>query len=257
MHSMRVNPATHLARSQAMPVESRILRQLISALVGAGLVTGCALRTASAPLEQLDHVVLAISDLGAGIEQLGSICGVAPVRGGVHPRTGTENALLSSGSGAYLEILAPQPGAGLSPEYGVLRAVGDLLPASWAVATRNADVTVENLRAAGYFVSEPQAGSRQTPLGDVIRWRTFEVTRPQIAGAPFFIEWDPASAHPATTSPAGCSLLSLEHHTPDDEQLRRLMTLLHLEGQVVRGATARLVVTLKGASGPARLPRTF
>jgi hypothetical protein len=217
-------------------------------------MTGCAMRPAMPTTHGIDHVVLAISDLDRGIEQLGEICGVRPVRGGEHGHTGTENALLSMGPGAYLEVLAPLDGVQLPPELQPLRTVTNLMPVSWAVATRNADLTSQMLRAHGYTVSEPQAGSRETPEGNVIRWRTFQLTAPKIEGAPFFIEWDAETAHPATTSPLGCPLLSLELHTPHDEQLRRLMRLLNAQGEITHGETSRMQVTLQGSRAPVRLP---
>jgi hypothetical protein len=220
----------------------------------AGVVTSCATSPARSPSEGIDHVVLAISNLDRGIEQLGELCGVLPVRGGEHGHTGTENALLSMGPGAYLEVLAPQDAAQLPPELQPLRSVANLTPVSWAVATRNADLMSQMLRAHGYTVSEPQAGSRETTGGGVIRWRTFQLTAPKIEGAPFFIEWDSATAHPATTSPPGCPLLSLELHTPHDEQLRSLMRLLNVQGEISQGETSRMQVTLQGSRAPVRLP---
>jgi hypothetical protein len=220
----------------------------------AGVVTSCATSPARSPSEGIDHVVLAISNLDRGIEQLGELCGVLPVRGGEHGHTGTENALLSMGPGAYLEVLAPQDGAQLPPELQPLRSVANLTPVSWAVATRNADLMSQMLRAHGYTVSEPQAGSRETTGGGVIRWRTFQLTAPKIEGAPFFIEWDSGTAHPATTSPLGCPLLSLELHTPHDEQLRSLMRLLNVQGEVSYGETSRMKMALQGPRAPVRLP---
>jgi hypothetical protein len=233
-----------------------IARQLIPrfVLLAAGLVASCARNPAAPPSEQLDHVILGISNLDRGIEQLGAVCGVKPVPGGKHPDTGTHNALLSMGSRSYAEVLAPQDGARLAPLYHPLRAVANLLPVGWAVATRDADLTIQKLRAGGYAVSEPQEGSRQTTDGSMIRWRTFQLTAPKIEGAPFFIEWEAASAHPATTSPVGCPLLSLELRTPHDEELRRLLSLLKVQGRVSRSEASQLVVTLKGSRGPTRLP---
>ena len=220
----------------------------------AGVVTSCATSPARSPSDGIDHVVLAISDLDRGIEQLGELCGVMPVRGGEHGHTGTENALLSMGPGAYIEVLAPQDGAQLPPELQPLRTVANLTPVSWAVATRNADLLSQMLRAHGYTVSEPQAGSRETTEGSVIRWRTFQLTGQKIEGAPFFIEWAAGIPHPAATSPPGCPLLSLELHTPHDEQLRRLMRLLNVQGEVTYGETSRMRMTLQGPRAPARLP---
>ena len=233
-----------------------ITRQLIPRFVvlAAGLVASCAMNPATPPSEQLDHVILGISNLDRGIEQLDAVCGVKPLPGGKHPDTGTQNALLSMGSRTYAEILAPQDDVPLAPLYQPLRAVPNLLPVGWAVATRDAGLTIQKLRAAGFSVSEPQAGSRQTPEGVVIRWRSFQLTAPKIDGAPFFIEWDARSPHPAVTSPVGCPLLSLELRTPNEEELRRLLNLLKVQGQVTRSETSQLVVTLKGSRGPVRLP---
>jgi hypothetical protein len=229
--------------------------KLISGMLSSAvLVAGCATTQDHTATEQLDHVILAISDLGRGIEQLGELCGVLPVHGGKHPQTGTENALLSMGSGAYTEVLAPQEGVELAPEYQPLRAVPNLIPVGWAVSTRNAGLTIQKLRTAGFEVSEPQAGSRQTPVGNVLRWQTFQVTAPKIASAPFFIEWDSATAHPSKTSPVGCPLKTLELRTPHDEELRGLLRLLALPGDVTRSETPGLAVTLEGTVGPTRLP---
>ena len=136
-----------------------IARQLVPRFVvlAAGLVASCARNPAAPPSEQLDHVILGISNLDRGIEQLGALCGVKPVPGGKHPDTGTQNALLSMGSRAYAEVLAPQDGVQLAPMYQPLRAVANLLPVGWAVATRDAELTIQKLRAAGFAVSEPQA----------------------------------------------------------------------------------------------------
>ena len=140
------------------------------------------------------------------------------------------------------------------PEYQSLRAVADLRPVDWAVATRDAEHTVRTLRAAGYSVSELQEGSRRTPEGSLLRWRTFRVTAPDLQLAPFFIEWDAGSPHPSTTSPEGCSLKSIELRTPDDEKLRRLLTLLQLPAQVTHAEAPTLVVTLQGPPGLTQLP---
>lgn len=225
-----------------------------AACAALAIAAGCAMTPGASAPERFDHVVLGISDLGRGIEQLGALCGVKPVRGGQHPHTGTENALLSSGPDSYVEVLAPQAGVPLPPEIAPLRGVADLLPVSWAVATRDASRTIGRLRAAGFGVSEPQPGSREVGDGKTLRWRTFTITSPAIAGAPFFIEWDSGLPHPAASSPPGCTLQTLELRTPQDAELRRLLDLLDVPGQVVRGDASRPVVTLKGPRGPVRLP---
>ncbi len=226
----------------------RPLRAVAPVLV-ASCLASCASSPARSASTKIDHVIFGVADLEQGIEQFGALCGVTPVPGGKHEHTGTHNALLSTGSHAYLEVLAPQEGVELPRELEPLRALANLTPVGWAVAVEDAELSMQRLREAGYNVSEPQEGSRRTPEGSLIRWRTFQLIAPGHDIAPFFIEWDPASSHPSETAPEGCSLVSLELRTPDDEALRRLLSLLKLDSRVIRADVAQLVVTLKGPRG--------
>src|SRR5688572_3845719 len=68
-----------------------------------------------APLAQFDHLVIAVRSLEEGVAEFERLTGIKAGPGGRHPGRGTENALVSLGGGKYLEIIAPQAGATLSP----------------------------------------------------------------------------------------------------------------------------------------------
>jgi catechol 2,3-dioxygenase-like lactoylglutathione lyase family enzyme len=199
------------------------------------------------PVARIDHVVVGVADLDAAIEAFERATGVRPVYGGKHPG-GTHNALLSLGDGVYLEILALQPGVDV-PEYAGLRTLLRPTPMLWAVSGGDLEALRRPLVAASFKLSEPHAGSRVTPAGATLAWETFGIDGEGIAGAPFFIVWSADTPHPATTSPAGCTLAALTVITPALEPLERLRTALGLEFGLATGEPPALTLELACPAG--------
>ena len=200
----------------------------------------------------IDHVIVGIADLEQGIRLLTEVTGVAPERGGQHPGCGTQNALLSLGPHTYLELIAPagEP----SEEMKFLTDLHELTPIGWAIATRDLDATKSRLETAGFRVSAPRDGSRVRPDGQVLRWRAAALEDVPGDLTPFLIEWSALTPHPATTSPGGCTLESIEIHGPQVERLTKLVAELRLP-IVVHGGTAQaLSLTLKCPAGRITLP---
>lgn len=137
-----------------------------------------------APLA-IDHVLVPVDDLDAAGAVVEARYGLASIDGGRHPGWGTANRIIPLGD-AYLELVAVvDPDVAARSTFGrwiAAATAGE--PLGWAVRTLDIDEVAGRL---GLSVAE---GSRQTPGGDVLRWRSagLEVVTSE-AGLPFFIEW--------------------------------------------------------------------
>jgi hypothetical protein len=193
----------------------------------------------------LDHILIGVPNLDDGIRAFEQATGVTPVRGGKHPTRGTENALVSLGHGSYIEIIAPQPDAAPNEFVTQLRALHGPALVGWAVHVVDADEAARRLGQAGFIPSPRQPGSRVTPQGTTLQWTTFGIARPQIATAPFFIQWGATTTHPSLTSPGGCTLQSFEIGDPAAAELSRLLITLGVKTNVAAAAHPRMHLTIR------------
>jgi hypothetical protein len=203
---------------------------------------------AGAARAAIDHVILGINSLERGIRAFESLTGVAPRRGGEHPGAGTENALVSLGDGAYLELLAPKPGA-TPTSFALITSLERLTPIGWALHTDSLEVLVARLRAAKLAVLGPFPGSRRTPDGNLLSWRTAHLSDAALQAAPFLIEWGTGVSHPSSTSPGGCRLTKLSVGEPSPSQLNAFFELVGMTPVAEPGATRGLSFTLECPRG--------
>ncbi len=138
----------------------------------------------------LDHVVILVADL-ARATHLYQALGFQVERGGVHPAWGTENALIALADGTYLELLAPrqQDQAVRSQLWqrgdGHARTPGEF--GDYAMRSDDLLRDVDRLKAAAVDFDGPQAGSRERPDGQLIRWRSAFL---ELGTLPFLIQDD-------------------------------------------------------------------
>jgi hypothetical protein len=147
---------------------------------------------------RIDHVVLAVRDLGASAERLWEAHGLRFLPGGRHPRWGTANMIAPLGND-YVELLGVvEESVGSKTVLGrklmELSADGDRW-FSVCLADDDIDATAARL---GLTV---QPGARTRPDGTDVRWRSAGVEdRGEDLWLPFFISWDvPAELHPGAT----------------------------------------------------------
>ena len=172
----------------------------------------------------IDHFVWGVPDFDQGCAEIESLFGVAPEPGGSHPAHGTCNALLSLGTGLYLEIMAPDnpspgsTGARLAQldqpalVTWVLRC-NDLSGLSQSVAHQNLGAT-----ALG-----PIETARVTPDGDRLTWELLFLIQHDFGGlVPFLIDWK-ATEHPSLSAPQAGSFLNLQIGSTRALQLNTLL----------------------------------
>jgi hypothetical protein len=150
------------------------------------------------PLE-LDHVLIAVDDLDARVAEFERATGLASIDGGRHRAWGTANRIVPLGD-TYLELIAVVD-SGLAATTTLGRWVArtpNMQPMGWVARTDDIDAVARRLGLA------PVAGSRMTPDGRTLTWRTAGTEQASDGPAlPFFIEWGRGVRHPGRASAPG------------------------------------------------------
>jgi GNAT superfamily N-acetyltransferase len=258
---VRVTVGSHLRRTdahafyEALGYERsgfRFARMLVTVMALLIFTAALGSNAHAAPPLHVDHIILGVSDLDAGIREFESLTGVRAVFGGKHPGRGTQNALVSLGPRMYLEIMAPQPGGRLEGDFAGIATLEHLTPVGFAVFAPDIAAVRAQLARDGVKTTEPQAGARATPAGTTLHWTTFGILEPKLDVAPFFIRWEDPAVHPARTSPGGCTLETLDLTAPSaaDAVKLRFAPVIHTHS----GAEA-LAFTLRCGERTIHFPR--
>jgi Glyoxalase-like domain len=233
-------------------------RSAMSLLVLAGTFTFwrrsmAASQTTMPAVDAVDHLLLGIRDLDAGIDWVAKRTGVKAVVGGSHPGRGTRNALIAFQGRRYLEIIAPDPA---QPKATLMRNLRDLAEPRvihWASASNDLDALAARLRQRGETVTGPSDGSRARPDGRMLSWRTLALPavfeRDGVNPVPFFIQWSKDSRHPSQDSPTGCNLIAFEIEHPNAGAVKAALAQVDIDAAVRQGTSCRLVATLDTPNG--------
>jgi hypothetical protein len=209
-------------------------------------------QSAMSALAAVDHLIVGIADLDAGIDWFERRTGVRPAVGGVHPGRGTRNALMGLGGKQYLELLSVDPAQDPSLRSGLL-AFKEPRLIGWAAAARSLNDLSNRIRSSGLAAGAPRPGSRTRPDGSQLKWTTLTIEtafeQGELDPFPFFIEWDAASRHPAEDSPKGCELASFDFEHPDPDALRRTFAQAGIDAPVRKASAIALHARLRTPKG--------
>jgi hypothetical protein len=215
----------------------------------------------------IDHLVVAAASLEEGVAWCERHLGITPAPGGEHPLMCTHNRLLALGGGAYLEIIALQPGATPTRATGhrrwfdlddaelqaCLHAQGPQL-IHWVARVPDVDAACAALRALGLRRGPVIEASRPTAQGP-LRWRITVRNDGQrlLDGAlPTLIEW--GDRHPCEHLPdQGLRLRHLRLRHSQAPLLRAALAALGLTGVAVDQGLPALQADLQGPTGPITL----
>lgn len=209
---------------------------------------------------QLDHLIITVPDLEAGVAAVEEATGVRAVPGGSHPGRGTANFLLGlaptgwpEGAHTYLEILGPdlqqeKPADGTLPLDAHLATEPTLQ--TWAIHPPAFLAKVAAANTAGIDFGEVQDMARDTAEGDRLEWRlTTRSPLPHEGAQPFLIDWG-ESVHPAEAALPTLELLEFRVESPEPEAARQVLEVLGAgDTTVVEGSNCRLRARLRGPGG--------
>ena len=201
---------------------------------------------------ELDHVVIAVLDLDAAIQDYRAL-GFTVRRGGIHANRATHNALITFADATYLELLAATgepPVAGMI-DFGVLLDQGEGL-AGFALRSDDLDAETARLRADGFAVGEVIPGERRCEDGTVLRWKLAQLDG---GFAPFLIQdvtpregripSDPAvTTHPNRAVGLRCIEIAVRDTAAARDRYARLLGLPML-------AEGQCIAVREGTEGPA------
>jgi Glyoxalase-like domain len=201
-------------------------------------------------LLELDHVLIAVTDLAAAAREIEARHGLVSIDGGRHPGWGTANRIVPLCE-TYLELVAV-----VDEEEAAQTAFGrwvagarpePVRPLGWAVRTPDLDRLAERL---GLSVS---AGSRASPGADLLRWRTAGIEQAaKEPPLPFFIEWGQGTSFPGRAAAGhrpGSPRIARVELSGDPDRLAAWLGGQRLPITVQKGAPAIVSVTLTGPAG--------
>jgi hypothetical protein len=178
---------------------------------------------------KLDHFLVGAADLKKAAEWFTMLSGITPVFGGVHPKLGTANYLVSLGSGCYLELIGPIPG---EEPRGLGKALSEFQAPElfwFAVGSNELPGHAKELKALDMVPAGPFGGKRHSTEGVELTWDILEIGLHPFGGClPFLIDWK-NTPHPSATIQPAVSFVSFKVAHPQADHLQMIYRRLGLD----------------------------
>ena len=201
---------------------------------------------------QIDHIVYAVPDFEAAIEQLEKIVGIRPTFGGYHAFKGTKNVLVNLGNQCYLEILAvDETNLNIKPP----RWMGvDLITepkiTRWSLKSVDWKQESKVLKSYHAEMGIMKDGKRETADGDLLTWRMLmPLANPAVELVPFFTDWQTSSIHPTDNLLEKCQLMDITFTHPTPELVQATFDKLNLNYTIQKGESSKIEITIDTPNG--------
>ena len=148
----------------------------------------------------------------------------------------------------YFPFFLHSPGTYLA-RIADLTGLTSLTPVGWAASGKDLPALEQSLKDQGIETGAIRPGARNQPDGTRLAWKSFGYASASHSLLPFFIEWDPATAHPSTTSPTGCRLTGFTLQDPAPDALRKPLQAAGLQMDVREGKESGIRFSLACPKG--------
>ena len=204
---------------------------------------------------ELDHLVVAATDLDSGQAWLAERLGATLAPGGQHTGVGTHNRLLQLGNRVYLELIAPDPSQAEPPRPRPFLLDDPDMKARLVIAPQLVHWVVRSNDLQADVAAAPyQPGTIVNMTRGTLTWRLTVPRGGRPAGdgmLPSMIQWDlPDDQHPTARLPdVGVALTGLSIRAPQAVLtcLPEISTPVTIE--TVESATSTLVATFNCPKG--------
>lgn len=201
----------------------------------------------------IDHIVYAVKDLKAAVEELENQLGVRPSIGGRHLNKGTKNALLNLGNSCYLEILAvDEENKNIeAPRWMGVDLIEKSCTTRWALKSNRLIEDQKVLQSYDLELREIFQGERQTNGGEILKWKMLlPKAKPKVELAPFMVDWSESSVHPCDNLPDQCVLEKIEFTSKMiNPKLEKCFIDLFEVSSIQQNKIDSISVTIKGPKG--------